>query len=131
MRPPPPPAAPCRFELARLDIEASGDAAERFKALRRVQDEWYERGRDKGLNFDLEVAITLARACLERARSADERGAAGNDLGLALWALGERESGTARLEEAVEQGLASALPTALAPLTIPAETASDNTSAAV
>ena len=93
--------AACRFELARLDIEASGDAAERFEALRRVQDEWYKRGRDKGLNFDLEVAIALAHACLERARSADDRGTAGNDLGLALWVLGERESGTARLEEAV------------------------------
>ena len=31
----------------------------------------------------------------------DERGAAQNNLGNALWTLGERESGTARLEEAV------------------------------
>lgn len=94
--------AACRFELARLDIEASGDAAERFKALRRVRNDWYERGRDKWLNFDLEVAIVLARACLKRARSADERGTAGNDLGNALQTLGKWESGTARLEAAVD-----------------------------
>ena len=38
---------------------------------------------------------------MKAARDADERGAAGNDLGLALWKLGERESGTGKLEEAV------------------------------
>ena len=35
------------------------------------------------------------------ARDADERGTAAFLLGDALWTLGERESGTARLEEAV------------------------------
>ena len=35
------------------------------------------------------------------ARDAGQRGAGLNGLGTALWALGDRESGTARLEEAV------------------------------
>ena len=35
------------------------------------------------------------------ASSDDERGAARTNLGIALWTLGERESGTGRLEEAV------------------------------
>ncbi|WP_425070758.1 hypothetical protein [Sagittula sp. S175] len=84
------------LELDRWTREGGG-----FEALRAVQDVWYERGRDKGLGFDLEVAIALARACLSRARDADERGKAQNDLGIALWSLGARESGTTRLEEAV------------------------------
>ncbi len=59
------------------------------------------RGRDKGLAFDLEVSIGLARACQDWAQDADERGAALNDLAISLKTLGARESGTARLEEAV------------------------------
>lgn len=38
--------------------------------MRAVRREWYERGRDKGLNLDLEVAIELAR--LAHARAARE-----------------------------------------------------------
>jgi tetratricopeptide (TPR) repeat protein len=64
-------------------------------------DGFYGEGRDKGLNLSLEVAIALARRMLETAATPDERGAAGNLLGNALSTLGERESGTARLEEAV------------------------------
>jgi hypothetical protein len=77
------------------------DSSRRFVALRAKQDEIYVEGRDKGVNASLEVGIELARLARESARDADERGAAGNDLAVALQALGERESGTARLEEAV------------------------------
>ncbi len=49
----------------------------------------------------LVAAIALRRELLALASSDDERGAARNNLGIALWTLGERESGTARLEEAV------------------------------
>ncbi|MFM2355092.1 MAG: hypothetical protein RLZZ528_828, partial [Pseudomonadota bacterium] len=80
---------------------AEAPDADRFNALRAVQDQWYERGRDRGLNFDLEVSIHLARHNLAIARNADERGTALNDLGIALRSIGEREPGTARLEEAV------------------------------
>ncbi|MEM7499161.1 MAG: hypothetical protein AAF371_14355 [Pseudomonadota bacterium] len=98
-----------------LDVDAAGAAAcirrrlfletqdpgERFAALRKVQDEWYERGRDRGLNLDLEVSIHLARASRALAADAEDRGAALNDLGISLSTLGARESGTERLEEAV------------------------------
>ena len=85
-----------RMELDRWTREGGG-----FGALRGRFIEWYERGRDKGLGFDLEVSIALARECLSRARDQDERGAAQNDLGIALTHLGHREIGTTRLEEAV------------------------------
>ncbi|MCI5112851.1 MAG: helix-turn-helix domain-containing protein [Marivita sp.] len=92
-------------EAARLVVEQveaeTPDVAERFEALRDAQDEWYERGRDQGLAFDLEVSIAVAQICLDRATDTDERGSALNDAGIVLWTLGERESGTARLEEAV------------------------------
>ncbi|MCB1832465.1 MAG: tetratricopeptide repeat protein, partial [Geminicoccaceae bacterium] len=91
----------CRFVVARFDLEAPDDPAQRFNALRTLLEEWYERGRDKGLNFDLEVAIELARTTTTRASNADERGAAANFLGIALQTLGGRESGTQSLTDAV------------------------------
>ncbi|MCB2099903.1 MAG: tetratricopeptide repeat protein [Rhodobacterales bacterium] len=92
----------CRFVLAGIDLETSGDPLIRFNALRSVQDDWYVRGRDQGLNFELEVAIALARASLAHAANADQRGTTGNNLGNAHYTLGERESGSARLEEAID-----------------------------
>ncbi len=86
---------------ARIVELENPDASARFAALAAKQDEFYVEGRDKGANASLEVAIELARFELKAARDADEKGSAGNDLGNALWTLGERESGTARLEEAV------------------------------
>ena len=62
----------------------------------------YEYGRDRGSNVHLVAAIALRREQLALAGSADERGVALNNLGNALLGLGERESGTARLEEAVQ-----------------------------
>jgi tetratricopeptide (TPR) repeat protein len=63
--------------------------------------EYWEDGAAKGINFSLEVAIECARLTLGAARDADERGFAAVLLGVTLSTLGERESGTARLEEAV------------------------------
>jgi tetratricopeptide (TPR) repeat protein len=74
---------------------------DRFEVLQLVQHGWYERGRDKGLAFDLEVAITLARISCDEASTEDEHGAALNDLGSAQTTLGDRESSTERLEQAV------------------------------
>src|SRR5262249_18311024 len=59
-------------------------------------------GREKGVNISLEVSIEIARHSIGQAYNTDTHGIAKNDLGLALWVLGERESGTARLEEAVD-----------------------------
>jgi hypothetical protein len=64
-------------------------------------DAFYAEGGEKGINLSLEVAIELARRMLASARNSDEHGTAFILLGNALCALGERESGTARLEEAV------------------------------
>jgi hypothetical protein len=61
----------------------------------------YKYGRDHGSNVHLTALITLRRKLFDAASSEDERGIAHNDLGTALATLGERESGTARLEEVV------------------------------
>jgi len=61
----------------------------------------HEYGRDRGSNVHLAAEISLRRKILTAASSLDDRGAANNNLGIALRTLGERESGTARLEEAV------------------------------
>ena len=58
-------------------------------------------GDAKGINFSLSVAIELARLMLVAAGDDAERGIAANLLGNALSTLGGRESGTARLEEAI------------------------------
>jgi tetratricopeptide (TPR) repeat protein len=94
------PEATARHLLRRLDLDVTAPQ-DGFDALRALQDEWYVRGRDKGLAFDLEASIALARVSRNRAHNADQRGAALNDLGNALETLGTRESGTARLKEAV------------------------------
>ncbi|MEC5323228.1 tetratricopeptide repeat protein [Aurantimonas sp. A3-2-R12] len=83
-----------------LDLETA--EADRFTALRRLQDEWYVRGRDKGLNLDLDISIELARIAVERATNSDERGAALSNMAIALASLGERERGTQRLEQAAD-----------------------------
>jgi hypothetical protein len=61
----------------------------------------YEYGRDRGSNVHLIALIAVGRKLLDAASSSDERGLANDNLGTALWTLGERESGTMRLEEAV------------------------------
>jgi tetratricopeptide (TPR) repeat protein len=81
--------------------EEPDDSAQRFRALRRRQNIFYVEGRDKGLNFSLEIAIQIAWLTVNCAQHSDERGEALNDLGISLATLGERESGTERLEEAV------------------------------
>jgi tetratricopeptide (TPR) repeat protein len=88
-------------KLARRVTLETPDPAARFDALRAEQEVWYERGRDKGLRLDLEVAIAIAQISHDKAQDADQRGTALNDLGTALQTLGEREAGTDRLEQAV------------------------------
>jgi tetratricopeptide (TPR) repeat protein len=62
---------------------------------------FYEYGRDRGSNVHLIALIELRRKLLKDASSDDERGLAQHNLGSALMMRSERESGTARLEEAV------------------------------
>ncbi|MEM7188229.1 MAG: tetratricopeptide repeat protein [Pseudomonadota bacterium] len=70
--------------------------------LRAEQETWYVRGRDKGVALDLEVSIAISRRTLWHATTSHDRGTVQNDLAVSLSTLGERESGTARLEEAVD-----------------------------
>src|SRR5215468_3670365 len=73
-----------------------------FVAMRsQSHDVFWRDGNVKGINFSLSVAIELARRMRATAREGNERSVAINLLGAALATLGERESGTARLEEAV------------------------------
>jgi tetratricopeptide (TPR) repeat protein len=69
--------------------------------FRKRWDAFYAEGGDKGINLSLEAAIEMARRMVACAGSADQRGTALNLFGGALAHLGERESGTARLEEAI------------------------------
>ncbi|MDF1872559.1 hypothetical protein, partial [Vannielia sp.] len=85
--------------IRRADHAAGGQAG--VAALRGIFIAHHEEGRDKGLAQPLEIAIALSRQSLARATDADERGTLQNDLATALQTLGERESGTERLEQAV------------------------------
>src|ERR1700694_1356307 len=58
-------------------------------------------GRDKGINLYLEVAIEIARRIVAATHSVNLRARALSALGNALVYLGQRESGTTRLEEAI------------------------------
>jgi tetratricopeptide (TPR) repeat protein len=69
--------------------------------FRQRYDAFFQEGEAKGINFSLSVAIELARRMAAAAHDRTERGIAWNLLGNALQRLGEREVGTARLEEAV------------------------------
>ncbi|MET4129430.1 tetratricopeptide repeat protein [Roseovarius sp. MBR-6] len=85
--------------IQKADLEAGGRAG--FDDLRALQDSHHVEGRDKGTALPLRIAIDLAHALHTRASTADERGTALNDLGVSLLTVGERESGTERLQEAV------------------------------
>jgi len=60
----------------------------------------YDYGSDRGSNVHLIAVIEVRRKLLAIASSGEQRGLAQTNLGTALWRLGERESGTAKLEEA-------------------------------
>jgi tetratricopeptide (TPR) repeat protein len=72
------------------------------QALYSEAETLHEYGRDRGSNVHLIALIAVRRKLLDAAASNDERGVANTNLGNALSRLGERESGTARLEEAVD-----------------------------
>jgi tetratricopeptide (TPR) repeat protein len=78
-----------------------GNAAMVAESLNSEAAALYEYGSDRGSNVHLAALIILQRKLLDAASSNNERGLALDTLGTALATLGERESGTARLEEAV------------------------------
>src|SRR5262249_39012386 len=71
------------------------------QSLNAEAESLYEYGRDRGSNVHLIASIAMRRKLLDACSSEDERGAAYGNLGNALATLGERESGTQRLAEAV------------------------------
>ena len=85
-------------EIDQLRLQHSEDLHDHVRERRR---EYYVEGRDKDQRFPLLVSIEIATLALETAQTLDQRGAILNDLGNALATLGERESGAARLGEAV------------------------------
>jgi tetratricopeptide (TPR) repeat protein len=72
------------------------DAATLLEAV----EEWYDRGEQKGLKLDLEVAAVIARRAQSLAVNSNQRGAALVWLGNALQTIGRWDRGTAQLEEA-------------------------------
>lgn len=104
-----------RADLLRFDVDA---IVARMIAVGRIEDavrpiwtrlfieRWWKflvGGRDDGLNFDLHVAIALARIMKSSAGSAREERTARSNLGNSLSCLGRRSHGTNRLVEAVEE----------------------------
>jgi tetratricopeptide (TPR) repeat protein len=69
--------------------------------FRQRADTFYDDGETKGINFSLLVVIELARRMASTAGDENERWSAAILLGNALQTLGQRESGTVRLEQAV------------------------------
>jgi len=72
-----------------------------WEELKREEDALYIFGRDQGSNVHLTAAIGVNRRLEQCARTQDEKGYAHNSYGIALGTLGQRESGTTRLEEAI------------------------------
>lgn len=85
--------------VAQADHAAGGIAE--YGVLRSLRYEYFERGRDKGVTQDCELAIALANLGVERARTSEARGSALDDLGEALLTLGDRDRSISRLESAI------------------------------
>jgi tetratricopeptide (TPR) repeat protein len=90
-----------RFE-AIAATEHPDDTAAQRGSLRKRYDTAMEEGGDRGVNFALSIAIAVASRMAVTAADAQARAYADVLDGNALQTLGARESGTARLEQAVE-----------------------------
>jgi tetratricopeptide (TPR) repeat protein len=93
--------AAARAVVALAEAVHGADRASVAGALYAEAKVRYEYGRVRGSNVHLVAAITLWRKLLDAASTDDERGEARNHLGVALATLGDREIGSARLEQAV------------------------------
>jgi tetratricopeptide (TPR) repeat protein len=87
--------------VALAEAVHGADRAGVYEALRAETRALYNHGDEKGSNVHLRAAIAVLRKLLDYASSEDERSRAHNNLGVVLQRLGERESGTVRLDEAV------------------------------
>lgn len=71
-----------------------------FRALHDAWEGWFDRGHDGGIGFDLNVALHLARANLDRSKGL-QRTQALSDLGNTLFRLGELEGRDDRLKQSL------------------------------
>jgi tetratricopeptide (TPR) repeat protein len=92
-------AADAIIELARSIHDANKKEVGQF--VDSQAETLFEYGRYRGSNVHLIAAIALRRELLTLAASTNERGGVWNGIGNALAVLGERESGTEKLELAV------------------------------
>ncbi len=92
------PAAAAKRLVENIELQMPTN---RFEAVRSTRVEWFERGRDQGIRFDLLVGIELARENRRLASTNNEMGTALNGIGITLQTLGEREGHAESLEEAV------------------------------
>ncbi|WP_425091085.1 helix-turn-helix domain-containing protein [Tropicimonas sp. S265A] len=91
------------YELKKLPLEAqSPSPKDSYAYLRSVFVEWYNRGDQRGLNFDGAVAVELIREMVRRYQNDEERiGSCLSNLGLALHRLGSREADSHKVSEAI------------------------------
>jgi transcriptional regulator with XRE-family HTH domain len=89
------------FTLSRLSLDAATGGRSFSTELQLVISDWIKRGAEKGLNFDLEVAVVLAKHGVDKASSPQDRIDFLLLLGSAQYELGEREDRPETLEAAV------------------------------
>jgi tetratricopeptide (TPR) repeat protein len=84
------------WDRLRMDVVEGAQ----FDELQKLWGEWFERGQNKGLRFDVEVSEHIARIGQKIAKDGISVGIALNDLGISLLELSDSEQQTTRLEEA-------------------------------
>jgi tetratricopeptide (TPR) repeat protein len=88
------------WTIRRIGLEASQES-EKFELLCKETKACIDRGVEKGINFDLGLASSLALKAIERASNDDERGKARLLYGNGVCQLGERSGNAAPLEAAL------------------------------
>ncbi len=82
------------------DLTRQAHPAGQFRSLHDVWEGWYDRGRAQGANFDLNVALHLARVNVDRTKGVQHSQALA-DLGITQHDLGEQEGRPDRLKQSV------------------------------
>jgi len=83
------------------DIQKPYDARQAWRLTEKQAQVLELQGEEFGDNTALDRSIAVYRTAIPMAQSPDDRATTENNLGNALWSLGLRQAGTARLEQAV------------------------------